>query len=138
MLYSLNKFSIFAGNKQHLTMNIEISIGEAVDKWTILAIKFANILDKDKLKNVSKELNYLTKIIPHEIVDDPMVTDLLDINKHLWKVEDDIRLCEKDNDFSLRFIELARQVYKWNDERARIKKEINIRYNSNFIEEKSY
>jgi hypothetical protein len=119
-------------------MQIEVSIGEVVDKWTILSIKILKIVDKDKLSNISKERNYLNKTIDSEILYDPLVDQLLGVNMHLWKVEDDIRLCEKDKDFSLRFIELARSVYKLNDERARIKKEINIKYKSEFVEEKSY
>ena len=119
-------------------MKIEISIGEIVDKWTILSIKALNITDKDKLKNIFTEKNYLNTVIEPEILHDPLVDNLLNINKNLWKVEDDIRLCEKEKDFSLRFVELARSVYKLNDERASIKKEINIKYGSEFIEEKSY
>ena len=119
-------------------MKIEVSIGEVVDKWTILSIKILNIKDEDKLANVNKEKIYLGETIPTEILHDSLVDQLLGINLHLWKVEDDIRLCEKEKDFSLRFIELARSVYRINDERARIKKEINIKYGSDFVEEKSY
>lgn len=119
-------------------MKIEVSIGEIVDKWTILSIKALNITDKDKLKNVFTEKNYLNIVIEPEILLDPLTDKLLQVNQALWKVEDDIRLCEKDRDFSLRFIELARSVYRINDERAYIKKEINMKYGSEFVEEKSY
>jgi hypothetical protein len=119
-------------------MKIEVSIGEVVDKWTILSIKVLNISDKDKLVNINNERIYLNAVIDPEILYDPLVDDLLNINKTLWNVEDDLRLCEKDRDFSIRFVELARSVYKINDERARIKKEINIKYGSEFVEEKSY
>jgi len=119
-------------------MKIEVSIGEVVDKWTILSIKVLNISDKDKLVNINNERIYLNAVIDPEILYDPLVDQLLEVNKALWKVEDDLRLCEKDRDFSLRFVELARSVYKINDERARIKKEINIKYGSEFVEEKSY
>lgn len=119
-------------------MKIEVSIGEVIDKWTILSIKILNIKDKDKLVNINNERNYLIKMIDPELLYDPLVDQLLNVNMSLWKVEDDLRLCEKDKDFSLRFIELARSVYKLNDERARIKKEINIKCGSEFVEEKSY
>jgi len=119
-------------------MKIEVSIGEIVDKWTILSIKALNITDKDKLKNVFTEKNYLNIVIEPEILLDPLTDKLLQVNQALWKVEDDIRLCERDRDFSLRFIELARSVYRINDERAYIKKEINMKYGSEFVEEKSY
>jgi hypothetical protein len=119
-------------------MQIEVSIGEVIDKWTILSIKILNIQDKEKLININNERNYLIKMIEPELLYDPLVDQLLNVNMSLWKVEDDLRLCEKDKDFSLRFIELARSVYKLNDERARIKKEINIKCGSEFVEEKSY
>jgi hypothetical protein len=119
-------------------MKIEVSIGEVIDKWTILSIKILNIQDKEKLVNINNERNYLIKMIEPELLYDPLVDQLLNVNMSLWKVEDDLRLCEKDKDFSLRFIELARSVYKLNDERARIKKEINIKCGSEFVEEKSY
>lgn len=119
-------------------MKIEVSIGEVVDKWTILSIKALKITDKDKLKNVFTEKNYLNTVIEPEILHDPLVDGLLKVNMFLWNVEDDIRLCEKDKDFSLRFIELARSIYRVNDERASIKKEINMKYGSEFVEEKSY
>ncbi len=119
-------------------MKIEVSIGEVIDKWTILSIKILNIKDKEKLVNVNNERNYLIKMIDPELLYDPLVDQLLNVNMSLWKVEDDLRLCEKEKDFSLRFIELARSVYKLNDERARIKKEINIKCGSEFVEEKSY
>jgi len=119
-------------------MKIEVSIGEVVDKWTILSIKALNIRDREKLINVFKERAYLNTVIDSEILHDPLVDELLKVNKKLWNVEDDLRICEKDKDFSIRFIDLARSVYKLNDERANIKKKINIKYGSEFVEEKSY
>ena len=85
-----------------------------------------------------KERAYLNNVIDSEILHDPLVDELLKVNKKLWNVEDDLRICEKDKDFSIRFIDLARSVYKLNDERANIKKKINIKYGSEFVEEKSY
>lgn len=119
-------------------MQIEVSVGEVVDKWTILSIKILKITDKAKLSNISKERNYLNKTIDSDILYDYLVDELLGVNMHLWAVEDELRDCERAKDFGERFIKLARDVYKLNDERARIKKEINIKYGSEFVEEKSY
>jgi hypothetical protein len=119
-------------------MQIEVSIGEVVDKWTILSIKALNILDKDKLVNVFKEKNYLNNVIPPEILHDPLVDNLLDVNKMLWNVEDRLRNCEREKLFDEHFVQLARSVYMLNDKRAGFKKELNIKYGSDFVEEKSY
>ena len=122
-------------------MQIEVSIGEIVDKYTILTIKAARIQDPAKLENINKELNYLIDILQKE---DPLMTDypltkaLLEVNKALWNVEDDIRDLERAKDFGKEFVTLARNVYKLNDKRADIKKEINMKHGSNFVEEKSY
>jgi hypothetical protein len=119
-------------------MNIEVSIGEVVDKWTILSIKALNITDKDKLVNVFKERNYLNTAIEPEILHDPLTDQLLVVNKNLWNVEDRLRDCERDKIFDDHFVQLARSVYILNDKRASIKKEINMKYGSDFVEEKSY
>lgn len=119
-------------------MQIEVSIGEVVDKWTILSIKFLNITDKDKLNNITKERNYLNMEISPEILHDPLTDQLLVVNKNLWDVEDRLRDCERNKMFDDHFVQLARSVYILNDKRANIKKEINIKYGSDFVEEKSY
>lgn len=119
-------------------MQIEVSVGEVVDKWTILSIKFLNIKDKEKLENIIKEKNYLNDVIDPEILHDPLVDELLKINKNLWEVEDRLRDCERAKVFDKHFTQLARSVYMLNDKRASIKKEINLKYGSDFIEEKSY
>ena len=119
-------------------MKIEVSVGEVVDKWTILSIKALNITDKDKLVNVFKERNYLNDAVHPEILHDPLVDELLKINKSLWDVEDRLRDCERNKIFDEHFVQLARSVYILNDKRAHIKKEINIKYGSEFVEEKSY
>ena len=119
-------------------MQIEVSIGEVVDKWTILSIKALNIQDKDKLVNVFKEKDYLNTVIPSDIIDDAMTDELLKVNKNLWDVEDRLRNCERDRLFDEHFVQLARSVYRLNDKRANIKKEINLKYGSDFVEEKSY
>ncbi len=122
-------------------MQIEVSIGEIVDKYTILTIKAAKIQDPIKLENVKKELTYLIDVLKKE---DPLMTDyaltkaLLEVNKELWKVEDDLRDLERAKDFGKEFVILARNVYKLNDKRADIKKQINMKHGSNFVEEKSY
>lgn len=136
----------FIYNKERLTMLIEapISLGELIDKITILEIKVANIQDAGKLKNVSHELNVLnTKI--DVLLDDagkaklaPLKNDLKAVNQELWIIEDDIRDCEFAKDFSDKFIQLARAVYVTNDKRANVKKEINLAFGSELIEEKSY
>jgi len=120
-------------------MLIEVSIGEIVDKLSILQIKLENITDEDKLVNVKKEFNYLYDIVFKDLkiqLDD--YNRLLDINKQLWDIEDDIRDEERAKRFEDKFIELARAVYVTNDERSRIKKDINLKYGSDFVEEKSY
>jgi hypothetical protein len=121
-------------------MEIEVSTGEIVDKFTILTLKQANINDEEKLKSVIKELNYLSeKLLELNIpTDEILMVDLLKVNDSLWKVEDLLRDFEKANSFGAEFIDLARSVYKLNDKRSYIKKEINIKYGSKFIEEKQY
>ena len=119
-------------------MNINVSIGEVVDKWTILSIKALNITDKDKLVNVFKERTYLNTVIEPEILHDPLTDQLLVVNKSLWNVEDRLRDCERNKTFDDHFVQLTRSVYILNDKRANIKKEINMKYGSEFVEEKSY
>ncbi len=122
-------------------MKIEVSIGEIVDKYTILLIKAQKIKDPAKLENINKELNYLVEVLKQEyplITDGALAKSLLEVNKELWKVEDDLRDLERAKDFNKEFIILARNVYKLNDKRADIKKEINMKYGSDFVEEKSY
>lgn len=121
-------------------MKIEVSIGEIVDKLSILQIKKENIIDKEKLKNVDKEYRYLHEIVFSDlnINHDDDYLGLLEVNKTLWKIEDDIREKESKKEFDDLFIGLARSVYITNDIRAKLKKSINIKYGSLFVEEKSY
>ena len=121
-------------------MEIEVSIGEIVDKLSILNIKKDNIVDEVKLENISKEYLYLHEIVFAKLnisYDDEYLI-LLEVNKLLWDVEDKLRDKERSKEFDSEFIELARSVYFINDKRSRIKKEINEKYSSDFIEEKSY
>lgn len=122
-------------------MKIEVSIGEIVDKLTILDIKMSNILDPQKLINISKEYGYLKDVVEDDLgipTSSEEYIKLLNINKELWDIEDDIRDKERNKEFDERFIELARAVYVTNDKRAEAKKEINLKFGSNFVEEKSY
>lgn len=119
-------------------MKIEVSIGEALDKLSILSIKMEKIKDESKLENVSKEYYMLLNLLEEEMFTNPLYYKLKDVNKRLWEIEDDIRECERIGNFNLNFIRLARAVYHRNDERAAIKKEINIKYKSNLVEEKNY
>jgi len=120
----------------------EISAGELIDKITILEIKKLKITDKNKLIEIEKELLSLNESKKKFILDEDKIlkfqTELKNINLKLWDIEDDKRLAEKNNDFGKNFIELARNVYKFNDERAKIKLAINNALGSNIKEVKSY
>lgn len=122
-------------------MKIEVSIGEIVDKLSILQIKKLNIQDEYKLININKEFDYLLKVVETDLkfsTENELYLELLNINKKLWVIEDDIRNKERNKSFDNEFIELARSVYFTNDERSKVKKRINLEYGSDFIEEKSY
>lgn len=121
-------------------MKIEVSVGEVLDKISILAIKLERIKDVNKLKNIKKEVNYLTSLpeVTEEMLSDELYSKLCSTNLLLWVIEDDIREFERFGEFNDLFIQLARDVYFTNDQRSEIKKQINIKYNSDFIEEKSY
>ena len=120
----------------------EISAGELIDKITILEIKKEKISNKEKLTEVEKELASLNKTLKNSINDENKILgfkrDLKDINLKLWDIEDGKRSAEKNNRFDDKFIQLARNVYKFNDERAKIKLEINNALGSNIKEVKSY
>ena len=120
----------------------EISAGELIDKITILEIKKNKIKDKDKLVEIDKELASLNLTLKNNIPDLSEIinfkNELKEINLKLWDIEDGKRQAEKDNDFSEKFILLARNVYKFNDKRAKIKLSINKTLGSNIKEVKSY
>jgi len=122
-------------------MKIEVSLGEIVDKITILQLKQKHITDSSKLKNVEIELNELTPLL-EIIITTPFLSTLYnllyDTNQSLWIIEDKLREKELNQEFDQEFIELARSVYYTNDERAAIKKDINTASGSKLIEEKSY
>jgi hypothetical protein len=120
-------------------MKIEVSIGEIVDKLSILQIKTKFIRDEEKLNNVKKEYDYLYDIVFNEMkIEQSDFFDMVSINQELWKIEDDIRDKERNKEFDDEFVSLARAVYVTNDKRAEVKKVINIKYGSLFVEEKSY
>ena len=120
----------------------EISAGELIDKITILEIKKEKISNKEKLVEVNKELISLNETLKKSINDESKIlsfkNDLKNINLKLWDIEDGKRLAEKNNKFDEKFIELSRSVYKFNDERAKIKLAINNALGSNIKEVKSY
>ena len=124
-----------------MLINTPISLGELVDKVSILMIKQKNISDQKKLNHVTKELDVLKKTLAQYVEQEEIQTyldKLNDINSKLWKIEDDIRECEKDKKFDKTFIELARSVYFTNDQRANVKSDINNNFGSELVEVKSY
>tara|TARA_B110000211_G_scaffold204472_1_gene237997 strand:- start:445 stop:828 length:384 start_codon:yes stop_codon:yes gene_type:complete len=124
-------------------MKIEISTGELIDKLSILEIKLLNINDPQKSSNVYKELETLNPYF-QDLLDKyglemkNLYTKISRINKTLWDIEDDIRDKERAEEFDEEFVELARSVYIVNDQRAAVKKEINLLTKSKLVEEKSY
>jgi len=120
-------------------VSIEVSVGELFDKITILKIKQEKLTDEKQLINVSKELSLLeSKAFTDDAEVNHLVHELYEINLALWNIENDKRKCEITKDFGPKFVELARQVYIKNDNRAEIKKMINTITNSSIIEEKNY
>jgi hypothetical protein len=118
-----------------MIINIPISVGELLDKISILSIKSQHTNNE----YVKKELQDLIKIAQeHQVYNASYVSQLLSVNRKLWSIEDDLRVLEKANTFNSKFIELARSVYIINDQRALIKKEINEKYSSQYQEVKCY
>ena len=124
-----------------MLINTPISLGELVDKISILMIKKKNISDSIKLQHVNKELEFLQKTLKKYISEDKInefLLALVNINSKLWDIEDDIRECERKKLFDQTFIDLARSVYFTNDERAKVKNNINKAFGSELVEVKSY
>jgi hypothetical protein len=123
-------------------IEVPVSAGELVDKVTILEIKSDRISDAGKLANVRRELAGLSAIADPMLKAHaglaPLKASLKSINETLWVIEDDIRDCERAKDFGAKFIELARNVYRTNDRRAAVKREIDKLLGSEITEEKSY
>uniref|UniRef100_A0A6C0I8I9 Uncharacterized protein n=1 Tax=viral metagenome TaxID=1070528 RepID=A0A6C0I8I9_9ZZZZ len=115
---------------------VPVSVGELVDKYTILQIKFENIVDPEKRIQISKELNHLQKYI--DSIDIQLIKELKEVNQILWNIEDLIRIKESLGEFDDSFISLARSVYKTNDLRFALKSNINKLFKSGITEVKSY
>ena len=122
-------------------IEVPVAWGELVDKITILEIKSERIADAAKLVNVRTELRLLSERLG-TVGEDATVArlhgELKRVNESLWQIEDDIRDCERDGDFGPKFVELARAVYRTNDRRMELKREINLALGSMILEEKSY
>ena len=125
-----------------MSIHVPISVGELLDKLTILRIKAARISDPDKLANVRRELDALeatwaeSPFSEHDLTAE--LEQLQRVNETLWEIEDQIRLKESRLEFDQEFIELARSVYLTNDERAAVTREINVKVGSDIVGEKSY
>ncbi len=124
-----------------MIINTPVSLGELVDKISILHIKSIKIKNNEKLTLVKEELSLLEQTLNNHIKSDdikPFLESLIDINSKLWVIEDDIRDCERNKKFDQKFIDLARSVYFTNDKRSEIKLEINKKFGSKIVEVKSY
>ena len=125
-----------------MQLQVPVSVGEVLDKITILQIKLAHISDAAKRVNIQNELDALLPLVASDtFTTDQMkglIAELKAVNELLWKIEDDIREKEAAKNFNAEFIRLARSVYITNDKRAEIKKQINLATGSDLVEEKSY
>ena len=124
-----------------MIISTPVSLGELVDKLSILHIKNINIKDDEKLKLIREELDLLNKTLNDHIKRDNIqkyLDSLIEINSKLWVIEDDIRDCERNKNFDQKFIDLARSVYFTNDKRSEVKLDINKNFGSTIIEVKSY
>ena len=124
-----------------MIINAPISLGELIDKISVLVIKEKKIKDEKKNNLIREELTLLRKTLNEAANNNSInnyLNQLIDVNSALWKIEDEIRDCEKNKKFDQKFIELARSVYITNDKRAEIKLEINNKFGSKIVEVKSY
>ena len=125
-----------------MRIEIPVSFGELIDKLTILEIKKSKITDNEKLKNIQLEFELLNKKYQTKLKDTKELQvfydALLEVNHKLWKIEDKIRILENNKEFNEEFINLARSVYKLNDERFAIKNEINKTFDFEIQEQKEY
>ena len=124
-----------------MIVNTPISLGDLIDKISILIIKEKKITDEKKNNHIHEELTLLKKTLNEAINNNAInnyLNQLIEVNSTLWKIEDEIRDCEKNKKFDQKFIELARSVYITNDKRAEIKLEINNKFGSKIVEVKSY
>ena len=124
-----------------MIISTPVSVGELVDKISILHIKNINIKDVEKIKFIKEELALLNQTLDKHVNRDDIqeyLEALIEINSKLWVIEDDIRDCERNKNFDQKFIELARSVYFTNDKRSDVKLDINKKFGSQIIEVKSY
>ena len=123
-------------------VNVALSVGELIDKITILKLKIKFIKNKEQLKNINNELDILKPLLKENKLEtdeiNQLTNQLYEINLKLWEIEDDLRDKERKSEFDDEFIALARSVYFTNDNRAEIKKKINLSSGSTLLEEKSY
>ena len=124
-----------------MLINTPVSLGELLDKISILIIKEKNIVDDQKQYHIKNELDFLNKTLENSISRSQIeeyIEKLIEINSKLWLIEDDIRDCERKKQFYQKFIDLARAIYIKNDRRSEIKLEINKKFGSELVEVKSY
>ena len=124
-----------------MLINTPVSLGELLDKISILIIKEKNIVDDQKKYHIKNELDFLNKTLENSISRSQAkeyIEKLIEINSELWFIEDDIRDCERKKQFDQKFIDLARAIYITNDRRSEIKLEINKKFGSELVEVKSY
>ena len=124
-----------------MIISTPVSLGELVDKISILHIKSINIKDDEKTKFIREEFELLNSTLNHHVKKDDIqkyLDSLIEINSKLWIIEDDIRDCERNKNFDQKFIDLARSVYFTNDKRSEVKLDINKKFGSKIIEVKSY
>ena len=125
-----------------MSVEIAVSYGELFDKISILEIKQSRVVNADQRINIENELNVLNRvratIVPANFKIHDLIAGLTDVNERLWNVEDKLRDCERRQEFCATFIELARSVYRLNDRRAELKRELNSRLASELVEEKIY
>ena len=124
-----------------MIISTPVSLGELVDKISILQIKNKNIKDDEKLKLIREELTLLNNTLDDHVKPSDIqefLDALIEINSELWAIEDEIRDCERNKQFDIKFIELARSVYFTNDKRSDVKSDINKNFGSDLVEVKSY
>jgi len=121
-----------------MKITVPISLGELYDKISILEIKLSNMNTPEKIANVANEYKELREIAKDYPIDAELYEKLREVNQELWDIEDGIRIEERNKDWGDDFVKLARRVYFSNDKRAEVKKEINLKYGSAIVEEKSY
>lgn len=126
-----------------IALQVPVSVGELIDKITILAIKRREIADPARLEHIRSEHEALEAVVRTADLRslaglESLEQELLAINETLWRIEDSIRDCERQGDFGPTFIDLARSVYRTNDHRAELKRRINVLCGSRYVEEKSY